>query len=262
MRIVFNQRPTAALHQPYGDPSTFFAPGIFLDPRPNEIFAHRFILVKVTMLTTWHLDGSVFQSSSVDSSIPIVDLPLSPKNIATRQHEIPLKLSILEASVDWKRGAGRMLAYINLSRCIEAMPRCRPIRVIGKKRSSSGSLTFPFRGWNDDDDARLWHHRSGGKGRPSRIPCHFWRWFSPTSARSRLRVHTIFKHRLCSIIIHGWNYAWLWFHDWFLERVERKDTIYFRPSFQWDSNNRAKVREEGKWYVSCIFLRAHFYIII
>lgn len=52
MRIVFNQRPTAALHQPYGDPSTFFAPGIFLDPRPNEIFAHRFIQVKVTMLTT------------------------------------------------------------------------------------------------------------------------------------------------------------------------------------------------------------------
>lgn len=142
MRIVFNQRPTAALHQPYGDPSTFFAPGIFLDPRPNEIFAHRFIQVKVTMLTTWHLDGSVFQSSSVDSSIPIVDLPLSPKNIATRQHEIPLKLSILEASVDWKRGAGRMLAYINLSRCIEAMPRCRPIRVIGKKRRDPRDLSL------------------------------------------------------------------------------------------------------------------------
>lgn len=71
---------------------------------------------------------------------------------------------------------------------------------------------------------------------------------------------TIFKHRLCSIIIHGWNYAWFWFHDWFLERVERKDTIYFRPSFEWDSNDKAKVREERKWYVSRYFELDNFFL--
>lgn len=53
MRIVFNQRPTAALHQPYGDPSTFFAPELsfsILDPMKSSLILHTGSLVK--MLTT------------------------------------------------------------------------------------------------------------------------------------------------------------------------------------------------------------------
>lgn len=57
----------------------------------------------------------------------------------------PLKLSILEASVDWKRdGAGRMLAYINLSRCIEAIHPRPPPPYHWEEEELLGISHFPF----------------------------------------------------------------------------------------------------------------------
>lgn len=68
---------------------------------------------------------------------------------------------------------------------------------------------------------------------------------------------TIFKHRLCSIIIHGWNYAWFWFHDWFLERVERKDTIYFQVGLEWQSKG-----SRGKKVVCVTVLRIRQFFFV
>lgn len=217
---------------------TFFAPL----SRPNEIFAHpshRFVLiVKMTMSTTWHLDGSVFQSSSVNDSVPILDFPLSPKNIASMRY--PLKLSILEASVDWKRdGAGRMLAYINLSRCIEAI-HPRPPHWEEEELLGILSLSL-FVGGRTTTTTKLGSDIIDQAGKD--VLAGYRATFDDDLGRPRpiARPSTIFKHPIRSIIIHGWNYAWFWFHDWFLERVGRKDTIYFRPSFVWD----VRIAEQG-----------------
>lgn len=176
--MVFNQRPTqplsinlAVIHQ------LSFARSCTLSRSSTQSSLILHILrtgslVKVTMLTLRRITLPIICSVG---RLLIQHCPL--KNIATHQHEIPLKLSVTRGErVDWKRGAGRMLAYINLSRCIEAMcldanPSASHLRVIGQKKKIPPrdlSLSLFVGGTTTTLASDIIDH--AGKERPSRIP--------------------------------------------------------------------------------------------
>lgn len=177
--MVFNQRPTqplsinlAVIHQlSFGRSCT-----LSRSSTQSSLILHILrtgSLVKVTMLTLRRITLPIICSVG---RLLIQHCPL--KNIATHQHEIPLKLSVTRGErVDWKRGAGRMLAYINLSRCIEAMcldanPSASHLRVIGQKKKIPPrdlSLSLFVGGTTTTTLASdIIDH--AGKERPSRIP--------------------------------------------------------------------------------------------